>query len=210
VSTADTIAARVVDWIAAGDVVNLGIGIPTRVADFLPADRGVVLHTENGMLGVGPSPAPEEVDPNLVNAGKIPVSEAAGASYFSSSESFAMIRGGHVDVAVLGAMQVDEAGRIANWSIPGGNLLGVGGAMDLLVGAKRVVVATTHLTKDGAPKIVRRCEYPVTGDRPVGVIVTERATFLVAPSGLSLVEVAPGTTVEWVRENTDADFKEDR
>jgi 3-oxoacid CoA-transferase B subunit len=207
-SVADEIARRVVAWIEDGDVVNLGIGIPTRVADFLPPDSGIVLHTENGMLGVGPTPAPGEVDPNLVNAGKLPVSERPGASYFSSSESFAMIRGGHVDVAVLGAMQVDGCGRIANWTIPGGNLLGVGGAMDLIVGARRVVVATTHLTKTGAPKLVAECGYPLSGERPADVVVTERAVFEPRAGRLTLVEIAPGTNVQWVRDNTGASFDE--
>jgi 3-oxoacid CoA-transferase B subunit len=158
------------------------------------------------MLGVGPTPAPGEVDPNLVNAGKLPVSERAGASYFSSSESFAMIRGGHVDVAVLGAMQVDEHGRIANWTIPGGNLLGVGGAMDLIAGARRVVVATTHLTKAGTPKLVADCDYPLSGERPADVVVTERAAFELRAGGLALVDLAPDTDLEWVRDNTGAAF----
>jgi 3-oxoacid CoA-transferase B subunit len=209
-SRADEIARRVVAWIADGDVVNLGIGIPTRVADFLPADSGVVLHTENGMLGVGPTPPPAEVDPNLVNAGKLPVSERPGASYFSSSESFAMIRGGHVDVAVLGAMQVDERGRVANWTIPGGNLLGVGGAMDLIAGARRVLVATTHLTKAGAPKLVAECEYPLSGERAADVIVTDHAAFELRPGGLALVDLVAGTDLEWVRGHTGAAFRDAR
>lgn len=200
------IARRVAAHVRDGEVVNLGIGIPTLVADHLPDGCGVVLQTENGMLGVGPTPAPEQVDPNLVNAGKLPVSELPGASYFSSSISFGMIRGGHVDVAILGVLQVDEQGRIANWSIPGKPILGVGGAMDLLVGARRVIVATTHLTRDGAPKLVRACSFPLSADRPADLIVTEHATFARADDGLRLIEVADGTTLEWVREHTEARF----
>jgi len=178
------------------------------VADHLDPAHPVVLQTENGMLGVGPSPAEADVDPLLVNAGKLPVTERPGASYFSSSQSFAMIRGGHVDVAVLGALQIDARGRIANWSVPGQPILGVGGAMDLLVGARRVIVATTHRTKAGEPKLVPECAYPLTADRPADVVVTEHATFAVRDGGLVLVEVAPGTSREWVREHTAAPFAE--
>jgi 3-oxoacid CoA-transferase B subunit len=205
-SVASTIAARVACHIEDGELVNLGIGIPTLVADELGDGREVVLQTENGMIGVGPTPPQHLVDPTLVNAGKLPVSERPGASYFSSSTSFAMIRGRHVDVAVLGVLQVDELGRIANWSLPGRPVLGVGGAMDLLVGARRVIVATTHLTRDGEPKIVRRCNCPLTGDRPADLVVTEHATFKVDADGLRLAELAAGTSLEWVRENTDARF----
>jgi len=207
VSVADLIARRAAAWIEPGDVVNLGIGIPTRVADFLPADRGVFLHTENGMLGVGPSPVPGEEDPELVNAGKIAVTEMPGASYFSSADSFAMIRGGHVDVAVLGVIEVDGEGHVANWSIPGGRVLGVGGAMDLLAGAARVIVTTTHLSKRGEPKIVARCNFPVTGERPVDLIVTEHACFAHGGEGLRLIEIADGSELEWIRANTGAEFE---
>jgi 3-oxoacid CoA-transferase B subunit len=151
------IARRVAGHLEPGDVINLGIGLPTLVADHVPEGVKVFLHTENGMVGAGPTPEPEKVDPELINAGKLPVTEDVGAAYFSSSESFAMIRGGHVSVAVLGVLQVDRLGRIANWAIPGKPILGVGGAMDLLVGAKTVIVATTHLTKKGEPKIVEEC-----------------------------------------------------
>jgi 3-oxoacid CoA-transferase B subunit len=207
-SVGDTIARRVAERLEPSTVVNLGIGIPTLVADHLTPGDATVLQTENGMLGVGPTPAPDDVDPELVNAGKLPVSELPGASYFSSSDSFAMIRGGHVDVAVLGALQVDARGRIANWSVPGKPILGVGGAMDLLVGARRIVVATTHRTKAGEPKIVVDCAYPLTADRAVDLVVTEHATFAVVDGGLTLVEVAAGSTVEWVRANTGAPFTE--
>jgi len=207
VSTAATIARRVAGQLGDGAaVVNLGIGIPTLVADELPARGEVVLQTENGMLGVGPTPAEEAVDANLVNAGKLPVSELAGAAYFSSSASFGMIRGRHVGVAVLGALQVDESGRMANWSVPGAAILGVGGAMDLLVGARRVIVATTHRTKAGEPKLVRACTYPLTSDRRVDLIVTEHATFAVGADGLMLTELADGATLDWVREHTGARF----
>jgi 3-oxoacid CoA-transferase B subunit len=205
---AESIAGRVASHLRAGEIANLGIGIPTLVADHLPAGLNVVLQTENGMLGVGPTPRKEDVDPELVNAGKLPVSESPGASYFSSAESFAMIRGGHVDVAVLGALQVDARGRVANWSLPGRPILGVGGAMDLLVGARRIIVATTHLTKDGQPKIVDVCDLPLTGDRRVDLIVTECATFAVEDHGLVLSEVAPGSSVGWISEHTAATFSD--
>jgi 3-oxoacid CoA-transferase B subunit len=203
---ASVIAARVARQLDDGEVINLGIGIPTVVADHLEG-RDVVLHTENGMLGVGPTPAAGAVDVNLVNAGKLPVSETPGAAYFSSSDSFAMIRGGHVGVAVLGVLQVDARGRVANWAVPGRPILGVGGAMDLLVGARRVIAATTHLTKSGEPKIVSECTLPLTAERPVDVIVTEHATFRVEPDALVLVEAAPGTDERWIREHTGAPFR---
>jgi 3-oxoacid CoA-transferase B subunit len=200
------IARRVSTHIRAGEVVNLGIGVPTLVADELAPDIDIVLQTENGMLGVGPTPADRDVDPNLVNAGKLPISELIGAAYFSSSVSFGMIRGGHIDVAVLGILQVDELGRIANWSIPDKPILGVGGAMDLLVGARRVIVATTHLTRDEQPKIVSRCSFPLTADRAADLIVTEHATLAVGVDGLRLIEVAEGTSLEWVAKHTGARF----
>ncbi len=201
----ERIARRAVAHIPAGAIVNLGIGIPTLVADHLPVDS-VALQTENGLLGVGPTPGPGEADPDLVHAGKQPVTARPGASYFASSASFGMIRGGHVDVAVLGALQVDAAGRIANWQVPGKPVLGVGGAMDLLVGARTVVVTTTHTAKDGSPKIVDAATYPLTALRPVDVVVTEAATFAVRDGGLVLVEVADDATLDWVREHTAAPF----
>ena len=207
-SVSAIIAARVAGHLRDGEVINLGIGIPTLVADHIE-DRPVTLHRENGMLGVGPTPEGDAVDVNLVNAGKLPVSETPGAAYFSSSASFAMIRGGHVDVAVLGTLQVDARGRVANWAVPGRPILGVGGAMDLLVGAKRVIVATTHTTKAGEPKIVQECSLPLTAERAVDLIVTERATFAVRDGGLVLVELADGTTREWVAEHTTAPYREE-
>ncbi|WP_199484883.1 3-oxoacid CoA-transferase subunit B [Actinomadura craniellae] len=201
------IAARVARHLKPGQVVNLGIGIPTLVADHLPDRGSVFFQTENGMLGVGPTPAPEDVNPNLIHAGKLPVSETPGASYFASSASFGMIRGGRVEVAVLGALQIDATGRIANWALPGRPVLGVGGAMDLLVGARTVIVATTHTAKDGAPKIVPECAFPLTADRTVDLVVTEAATFAVEDGGLVLTELAAGTTLDWVRAHTTAPFR---
>ena len=201
------IAARVAQHLRRGEVVNLGIGIPTLVADVLePADE-VTLQTENGMLGFGPAPGDDAVDPALVNAGKLPITELPGASYFSSSTSFAFIRGGHVDTVVLGALQIDARGRIANWAIPGKPILGVGGAMDLLVGARRVIVATTHLTRAGEPKLVERCTYPLTALRPVDLVVTEAATFATTDDGLELVEVAQGSDPDWVAAHTAAPYR---
>jgi 3-oxoacid CoA-transferase B subunit len=204
-SLQERIAARAVAHVPPGSIVNLGIGIPTFVTDHLPPDA-VALQTENGLLGVGPTPGPGEADPDLVHAGKQPVTARPGASYFASSASFGMIRGGHVDVAVLGALQIDAAGRIANWSVPGKPVLGVGGAMDLLVGARTVIVTTTHTAKDGSPKIVEEATYPLTALRPVDVVVTEAATFRVKDGGLVLVEVAEDVTLGWVRDNTSAPF----
>jgi 3-oxoacid CoA-transferase B subunit len=205
VSIRQRIAGRAVARVPPGAIVNLGIGIPTFVADHLPLDS-VALQTENGLLGVGPTPGPGEADPDLVHAGKQPVTARPGASYFASSASFGMIRGGHVDVAVLGALQVDARGRIANWAVPGNPVLGVGGAMDLLVGARTVIISTTHTAKDGSPKIVAEATYPLTAQRPVDVVVTEAATFRVRDGGLVLVEIADGCTLDWVRTHTTAPF----
>jgi 3-oxoacid CoA-transferase B subunit len=201
------IARRVAQHLGPGDVINLGIGLPTLVADYVPEGVKVFLHTENGMVGAGPTPEPEKVDPELINAGKLPVTEDVGAAYFSSSDSFARIRGGHISVAVLGVLQVDQLGRIANWAIPGKPILGVGGAMDLLVGAKAVIVATTHLTRKGEPKILEECSFPLTGARPADLIVTEHATFSADEDGLVLEEVAPDSTYDWVRSHTHAPFR---
>jgi 3-oxoacid CoA-transferase B subunit len=206
-AVAETIARRVASHLRDGEVVNLGIGIPTLVADFIE-DRPIVLHTENGMIGVGPTPEIDAVDVNLVNAGKLPVSESPGAAYFSSSQSFGMIRGGHLSVAVLGALQVDARGCVANWAVPGRPILGVGGAMDLLVGARRVIVATTHVTKAGEPKLVQDCTLPLTATRPVDLIVTDHATFAVRDGGLVLVEVAGASSRAWVGEHTAASYRE--
>lgn len=200
------IAKRVAQDLDGPCVVNLGIGIPTLVAEYLEADD-VYLHTENGLLGVT-DVAEEDVDPNLVNAGKLPVGEATGASYFNSSDSFAMIRGGHVDVAILGALQVNQAGIIANWAVPGKNIMGVGGAMDLLVGAKKVFVTMSHTSKDGSSKLVKECTYPITSTRSVDMIFTELAVFEVVNKQLKLVELMPGVTIEDLKEKTEAEFIE--
>ena len=201
-----SIAKRVAQELEGPIVVNLGIGIPTLVAEYLAADD-IYLHTENGLLGVT-DVEEADVDPNLVNAGKLPVGEAIGASYFNSSDSFSMIRGGHVDAAILGALQVDETGIIANWAVPGKNIMGVGGAMDLLVGAKKVFVTMSHTSKDGSSKLVKQCTYPITSTRSVDMIFTELAVFKVENKQLKLVELMPGVSIEEIREKTEAEFIE--
>ncbi|SEI86315.1 3-oxoacid CoA-transferase [Bhargavaea ginsengi] len=201
------IAERVAKELKGPMSVNLGIGIPTLVAEYME-DDSIHLHTENGLLGVT-DVEEEDIDPNLVNAGKLPVGEAVGAAYFNSSESFAMIRGGHVDAAILGALQVDEHGVIANWAVPGKNIMGVGGAMDLLVGAKKVYITMTHTSKDGSPKLLKECTYPITSTRSVDMIFTELAVFEVTEDKqLRLVELMPGATIEEVRGKTEAAFIE--
>lgn len=186
--------------------VNLGIGIPTLIPEYMN-DGEIYLHTENGLLGVT-DVEEEYIDPNLVNAGKLPVGEAVGASFFNSSDSFAMIRGGHVDVAILGALQVDQHGIIANWAVPGKNIMGVGGAMDLLVGAKKVIITMNHTSKDGSSKILKECTYPITSTRSVDMVLTELAVFEVGDGKLKLIDLMPGATIEEIREKTDADFEE--
>lgn len=202
----ELIARRAARLVQPGWVVNLGVGIPTLVSKYLDPDR-VFLHTENGMLGVGPPPQPGRVDPNLIDASKRPITRRTGASFFDSAASFAMIRGGHVDAAILGALQVDERGRVANWAVPGDPVLGVGGAMDLLCGVRTVIVLMTHTTRDGAPKLVRECTLPLTGLRPASFVVTELATFRVDGEGLLLVELADGVTIETLRAQTTARFR---
>lgn len=202
----ELIARRAARLLEPGWVVNLGIGIPTLVSKYLDADA-VFLHTENGLLGVGPPPALGQADPNLIDASKRPITQRAGASYFDSAASFAMIRGGHLDAAVLGALQVDERGRIANWAVPGEPVLGVGGAMDLLSGARCVIAVMTHSTKEGKSKLVRECTLPLSSLRPASWVVTELATFHVEAGELVLHECAPGVTAEQVRARTEARFR---
>jgi 3-oxoacid CoA-transferase subunit B len=203
----DQLAKRCAQEVQDGFVVNLGIGIPTLVANFIPKEKFVMFQSENGLLGMGPYPTKDQADPDLVNAGKQTITVVPGASYFNSADSFAMIRGGHVDMAVLGAMEVDQGGDIANWMVPGKLIKGMGGAMDLVAGAKRVIVAMQHRDKSGQSKILKKCTLPLTGVACIDLVVTDMAVLEITKEGFLLTEVAPGLSAADVQQASDAPLR---
>jgi len=204
--TREDMARRAAKELVDGYYVNLGIGIPTLVANFIPDGVDVTLQSENGMLGMGPFPYEGEADPDLINAGKQTITELNRTSYFSSSDSFAMIRGGHIDLSILGAMQVSEDGDLANWMIPGKMVKGMGGAMDLVAGVKKVVVIMDHNARDGSAKFIKKCTLPLTGVRVVDMIISDVGVFLINDDGATLIELAPGISIEDARSRTEAEF----
>lgn len=200
------IAKRIAQELHAGSVVNLGVGIPSLIQNYLNPDSQVYLQSENGLLGMGPTPPKDQIDMNLISASKHPITLGIGSSIFSSADSFAMIRGGHVDIAVMGALQISEKGEIANWAVPGKDILGVGGAMDLVASAKKIIIGITHVTKNSTPKIIKKLTYPTSGIRTADLIVTEKAVFEVKKNTLILKEIADDSSLEEIRHLTEANF----